>query len=113
MKNNLKKVTGRAYLSYGELFTCIVEIESIVNARPRCYLYDDSEGAPYTLTPPHLIYGRNISMLPSDRHFKIVTTYESLTKRAKHQRKVLDQLTRRWKTDYFASLRENRAVEQY
>ena len=34
VKNNLKKVIGRAYLTYDELFTCIVEIESIVNARP-------------------------------------------------------------------------------
>ena len=72
VKNNLKKVIGRAYLTYDELFTCIVEIESIVNARPLCYLYDDGEGASYALTPSHLIYGRNVSMLPSDRHFEIV-----------------------------------------
>ena len=38
--------------------------------------------------------------------------HESLTKRAKHQRKVLDQFTRRWKTDYLLSLRENRAVDR-
>ena len=29
---------GRAYSTYDELFTSIVEIESIVNARPLCYL---------------------------------------------------------------------------
>ena len=51
-------------------------------------------------------------MLPSHRHFEIVSTHESLTKRAKHQRKVLDQFTRRWKTDYLLSLRENRAVNR-
>ena len=112
MKNNLKKVIGRAYLTYDELFTCIVEIESIVNARPLCYLYDDGEGASYALNPSHLLHGRNISMLPSDRHFEIVSTHESLTKRAKHQIKVLDQFTRRWKTDYLMSLLENRAVDR-
>ena len=32
-------------------------------------------------------------------------------KRAKHQRKVPDQFTRRWKTDYLLSLRKNRAVD--
>ena len=36
------------------------------------YMYNDGEGASYALTPSHLIYGRNISMLPSDRHFEIV-----------------------------------------
>ena len=100
VKNILKKVIGRGYLSYDELFTCIVEIESIVNARPLCYLYDDCEGASYALTASHLINGRNISMLPSNRHFEIVSTHKLLTKRAKHQRKVPDQFTRRWKTDY-------------
>ena len=51
-------------------------------------------------------------MLPSDRHFEIVGTHQSLTKRVKHQRKVLDQFTRRWKTDYLLSSRENRAVNR-
>ena len=74
---------------------CIVETENIVNVGPLCHLYDDSEEASYASTPSHLIQGRKISMLPFDRHFEIVSTHESLTKRAKHHRKVLDQFTRR------------------
>ena len=31
-----------------------------------------SEGASYALMRSHLIYGRNISVLPSDRHFEMV-----------------------------------------
>ena len=34
-------------------------------------------------------------MLPSDKHFEIVNTQESLTKRAEHQKKVADQFARR------------------
>ena len=50
-------------------------------------------------------------MLPSNKHFEIVSTHESLTKRAEHQRKVPDQFARRWKTNYLLSLRKNRAVD--
>ena len=71
-EEQFEDVIGRAFLTYDELFKCIFELESIVNARPRCYLYDDGEGASYALTLSHLINGRNISTLPSDRHFEIV-----------------------------------------
>ena len=87
-------------MTYDELFTCLVEIESIVNARPLCYLYDDGEEVSYALTPSHLIYGRNISMLPSDRHFEIVSTRETSKKGARSVYKevenpLLFELTRK------------------
>ena len=49
----------RKIARYDELLTCVIEIESIVNARPLCYLYDDGEGASYALMPSHFIYDRN------------------------------------------------------
>ena len=44
-----------------ELSTLIVEIESILNARPLTFVYPDSEGISYPLTPADLIYGRCLS----------------------------------------------------
>jgi len=43
VKRCLKKSIGRANLSFDELHTVIVEVESIINARPITYLYDDQD----------------------------------------------------------------------
>ena len=51
VKQSLKKAIGRATLSYDELSTILIEIESIINARPLTYVYDDIESVSYPLTP--------------------------------------------------------------
>ena len=86
--------------------TILVEIEGVINARLITYVYDDSEGISYPLTPSQLIYGRNISVAPNDKHFEITSTQHSLTKRARHNRKVLDKFTKQWKQEYLLSLRQ-------
>ena len=37
----------------------------------------------------------------------MISTHKSLTKRARHHRYLLRQLTTRWKHEYLTSLREN------
>lgn len=69
-------------------------------------MYDDIKGVSYPLTPSHLINGRNVTLTPNDRHFEVVSTLELLTKRAKYQRKILANFTKRWKNEYLPSLRE-------
>jgi hypothetical protein len=83
VKRCLKKAVGRASLSFGELRTLLVEIESTLNNRPLTFMYDDEQGISYALTPSHLIYGRQISSAPNDKHYEIISTNQSLTKRAK------------------------------
>jgi hypothetical protein len=56
------------------------------------------------------VYGRQISLTPSDRQFDIISTNRSLTKRAKNRRRLLDTLTNRWRTEYLLSLRETARV---
>ena len=58
VKKCLRKVIGRSILRYDELNTLLIEVEGIVNSRPISYVYGDSEGVSYALTPAHLIYGR-------------------------------------------------------
>ena len=94
-KRCLTKVIGRALLSYDELATIIIEIESVINSRPITYVVDDSDGISYPLTPFQLINGRNLSSLPNNAYFEIVNTYEELSKRAKYNRKLLSQFTNR------------------
>ena len=61
----------------------------------------------YALTPSHLIYGRQISSHLNDRHYEIVSTITTLTKRAKHQQRILAQFTKQWRKEYLLSLRES------
>ena len=106
VKRPLRKVVGRAYLTYDQLQTLIVEIEGIVNARPITYVHDDTESISFSLTPSHLIYGRRIRTMPNSQHYEILSTYNSLTRKARHQRKLLDQIVKYWRNEYLLALRD-------
>ena len=84
----------------------LVEVEGVVNARPITYVFDDSEGVSYALTPSQLINGRNLSQEPSARHSEIVSNYETLSKRARYHRKLLENFSQQWRKDYLLSLME-------
>ena len=58
MKRTVWKVLGNAKLNYEELLTVLMEIERVVNSRPISYRYNDE--ITETLTPSHLLIGRNI-----------------------------------------------------
>ena len=104
-KRCLTKIIGRALLSYDELATIITEMESVINSRPITYVLDDSDGVSCPLTPSQLIDGRNLSSVPNDAHFEIITTYEQLSQRAKYNIRLLSHFTNRWK-EYLVSLLE-------
>jgi hypothetical protein len=106
-KRCLKKSMGKTFLSFEEMRTMLVEIESTLNNRPLTYVYDDNEGVSFPLTPSCLIYGRRIATTPNDSQFEISSTNQSLTRRAKHQNRVLKNFTTQWKKDYLLSLRES------
>ena len=107
IKRCLKKIVGRSTLTLEELNTVLIEIESVINARPITYVYDDEESVSYPFTPSQLISVRQITPMPNNEHFKIASTNNILTKRAKHQRRVLQQFTCQWRREYLLSLREN------
>ena len=58
VKMLLKKILGKSLLSYEKLETALLKIESVINGRPLAFLSEDDLGD--TLTPNHLMYGRNI-----------------------------------------------------
>ena len=106
----LKKIIGRAIVTYDELATILTEVESVINARPITYVYDDEESVSYALTPSHLINGRMITAMPNDHHYEIVSTSSTLSRRAKHQRNILQRFINLWRRDYLLNLRENSAT---
>ena len=106
VKRPLKKIIGRASLTYDELNTILIEVGAPINSRPITDIYDDVESTSYPLCPSHLIYGRRITSMPSSEHYEVVSTYHSLTRRSRHQRKLLQQFTKQWGREYLQSLQE-------
>ena len=83
-KDCIKKSVGHALLTYEQLRTLLTEVEAVVNSRPLTYVYDDIEGISYALSPVHLLYSRRISANPNHESYEVISTHESLTKRARH-----------------------------
>ena len=111
IKKPLKKIVGRSTLSFDELRTILVEIEGVVNSRLLTYVYDDEESLSYPLTPSDLIYGRRITSTPNAAHYEVISTNQSLTKKSRHHRHVLRQLTNQWRREYLIELRERSQVK--
>ena len=83
-----------------------VEIEGVVNSRPLTYVFNDTESVSFPLTPSHLLNGRNLLQEPSDRFAEIITTYETLPKRAKYHFRLLWDFSKRWNGEYLYCLME-------
>ena len=111
VKRSLRKVVGKTTLRFDELNTLLIEIEAIINCRPLTFVYDDSEGISYALTPSHLLYGHRLATTPSSTHYEVVSTNKTLTKRAKNHRQILSQLVNHWRKEYLLSLREYRGAQ--
>ena len=110
-KRCLRKIVGRARLSYDEMQTVIVEIEAIVNSRPLSYVHPDDLEEP--LTPSHLIVGRRLLSLPDhltylepvgDEDFEL--NVDTLQRRTKHLNNIINHFWRRWSREYLLELRD-------
>ena len=51
----LRKTIGQAKLSYDELSTAMIEVETVINSSPFSYVSSDDTEEP--LMPSHLLYG--------------------------------------------------------
>jgi len=73
-------------------------------------VYDDEESISYPLTPSHLIYSRRITSTPNASHYEVISTNQSLTKKFRHHKHVLQQLTNQWRREYLLELKERSQV---
>ena len=99
VKRALRKIIGRSNLHFEELNTVLIEVQSIINCRPLTFVYDDSEGVSYALTPSHLLYKRSMAFSPCASHYEIFSTDASLTRRSRNQRHVLNQIIACWRKE--------------
>ena len=107
IKRSLKKSIGKSHVTYDQLTTLLIEIESIINSRPLTYLSNDQDRVKGSLCPSHLINGRRLNTAVNEEHFEIVSTHQSLVKRLKHHRHLLNQFLNQWRRDYLLNLRES------
>ena len=98
---------GNTRLSYKELLTELIEIESILNSRPITYV--STEDCKEAVTPSHLIYGRRLLSLPitenseeKDKNWE--ASASDINRRQKHLQRLLDHYWRRWKNKYLLEL---------
>ena len=110
-KRCLRKMIGKARLSYDEMHTAILEVEAILNSRPLSYTTSDDTEEP--LTPAHLLIGRRLLSLPDnlsyyedgDDNFEI--TSEPLQRRVKYLNSAINHFWRRWSREYLLELRDS------
>ena len=75
------------------------------------YIHDDIDGVNYAIASSHLMYGRKIVNLPNSSQYEIESTYQTLPKRMKNHKHLLNQLLRTWRKDYLVSLRESHSLK--
>ena len=84
-------------LTYEELSTILIEIESIMNSRPLTYLSEDGIEA---ITPFHLLHGRNILVRGGRSISEIMYNKENTESRVKHLKFLLSQFWKRFYNEY-------------
>ncbi|GFT04977.1 integrase catalytic domain-containing protein [Trichonephila clavipes] len=106
-KDPLRKILGRALLTFEELSTILSEVEVIVNHRPLTYVENDP-GEPEPLTPAHFLelgYGDSKYPIHFIELIDASTAKESYKKRKTYRTLLLKQLWRRWKEQYLLQLK--------
>ena len=78
----------------------------MINARPITCVYDDTNSISYPLTPSDLVYGRHVVLTPNSTYHEIISTHQSLTRKTRHHKNLLQQVTKQWRKEYLTSLRE-------
>jgi hypothetical protein len=100
---------GQAKLSLDELYTAIVEIESIVNLRPLPYLTSGDMEEPWTLS--HLLICRRVLNLRDNLRYVVesgdddfMIDASQLDRRIMHLSNTLNQIWKRWRIEYLTEL---------
>ena len=107
VKVSLKKVLGRALLTFEELQTVLCEVEEVINARPLVYVSEDD--LTEAITPFHLMFGRDISK-PSRNIGDFNEPVNDInpsncSKRVKYLQKIIEHYCKRFQSTYFSELR--------
>lgn len=102
-KYHLKRVLGKALLTYEEFSTILVQVEGILNSRPLCPIPNSNNDEILALTPAHFLIGRTPISMPdydyADTPTNHLTLYQQL-------QQLQQDFWRRWSRDYIGLLQE-------
>ena len=107
VKIALRKILGKAHLTFEELSTVLSEC--VINTRPLTYVYDDVSEP---LTHSHLLFGRNINDIPQLNVNILETNVEDCVKRVKYLQTTIQQFFNRFKSSYLNELREHHLLQK-
>ncbi|UYV67073.1 hypothetical protein LAZ67_4003825 [Cordylochernes scorpioides] len=102
LKYHMRRIIGNNLLTYEELLTVLVQIESCLNSRP-LYSMSNDPNDQGVLTPAHFLLTEPSSCVPEDDLLLVknhLLTIWQLTQR------VLQHLWKRWSRDYLNNLQQ-------
>jgi len=102
MKCHIRRVIGKATLTFVEFSTLLCQVEAILNSRPLCTLSTDPDH-PQVLTPGHFLIGTSLLALP-DHYLKDVSS-NRLSKWLCVQQ-MIQGLWRQWSQEYLHHLQQ-------
>ena len=100
LKEPLRKVLGRAFLTYTEMMTVLTDIEATINSHPLTYIGDDVRDG-RIITPALLAIGRDLGSPPDNPPKKAEV---SLSERYRYQQRLQDHFWSRWVQEYLPGL---------
>ena len=99
VKNILRKVLGKAFLSYEELTTVLCDTEAIINSRPLAFISENPDDL-MPLTPSCFLQeNTEIGVPDCDKLY-----HEKLNKRLKYTQKIISDLRQRFRSEYLGQL---------
>ena len=110
VKLSLKKVLGKALLTFEELQTVLCEVEAVINGRPLVYQSEDD--LQEMITPFHLMFGRNLLRKSASAKFNVETEI-NCNKRLKYLTTVIEHYWKRFRHVYFSELRQQHLYRKY
>lgn len=96
IKFHLRRIVGNSLLTYEELYTILVQIESILNSRPLTPLSSDPEDLT-PLTPAHFLIGDSLAAVPQDN---VMDLPQNRVSRYEYLQQVLQHFWKRWSREY-------------
>jgi hypothetical protein len=103
-KYHLKRVMSLTILTFEQLYSLIVQIEGILNARPLSPLSQNSNDLT-PLTPSHFLIGRSPSYVPD---FDFTHLPENRLNLYQHIQYMTQQFWKRWQIEYISELQQRR-----
>lgn len=101
-KHHLRRVMGNSIFTYEQLYTLLVQIESILNSRPLTPLSNDPNDYSI-LTPGHFLIGDNLTDIPEN---DITNIQRNRLTHWQHIELLKQHFWKRWHREYLNHLQQ-------